>query len=222
MEEFKPRPGDEVKKPETEQEQEGKAVILQQSFWQRTKNAFFSGYVPNENFLEEFWFNNAIPVMKDSFVNFGNKILNYLFYGGAVSGNTSGGVKPSYGRYYGKSQTVSTSFVQPKMYDNAGPDYKAVTFCDYGQARVAKDRLDDTLAQYHRVSVGDYIDIANEIARNNGERLVYINSRGNEVGLTPEHIDYEHGWIDLRNVRIIPAGGGRYTLELPSPAPLDN
>lgn len=221
MEEFKPRPGDEVKKPETEQESELKDVVVQPNFFKRTINAFFSGYIPNENFLEEFWFNNAIPVMKDSLVNFGNKMLNNIFYGGAVSNNTSGGIKPSYGRYYTRPQNVSTAFVQPQIF-NSAPDYRSIVFPNRGVALIALDEVNDALNKYSRLSVGDYIDIAIKIyAEQCKERLCYIDARGNQIALVPDHVDYKYGWIDLRNVRVIPAGGGKYTLDLPAPAPFD-
>lgn len=203
MEEFKPL--ETANKTQTNSEKRYDAVntesgnVAPKRFWARTKEALFTNGSSGGSLFEYLWFDILIPSAKDTVVNLFKNGVDTVFYGGATSNRNSGYSQTSYGSYYNRSRSQN-NYQQPISWSNQAPDYRTVTFETYGKATYALQQLQDATGRYGYARVGDLLDLAN---------------------IVPDPIDYKHGWGDLRNSRVVPAGGGRYRIELPVPAAID-
>lgn len=204
MEEYKPgktsldKPVDisEEKRFEPVNEQSGE--IKKRSLFMRAIDEIF--HFGDKPFIEWAVLDVLVPSFKDTLASLVKNGADILFYGSSSSSSNKGNGYSynSYQNYYDNRPKNGTQAVV--ILSQGSPDYRDVTFENYGKAMNALNQLRDATARYGFARVGDLMDLAN---------------------ITPEPIDYKHGWPDLRNARVSPAGGGRYRLELPAPAPID-
>jgi hypothetical protein len=79
-------------------------------------------------------------------------------------------------------------------------DVNEVIFDNYADAEAVIDVLNEQLDRYDQVSIGEYYSACN---------------------LSPVSTDFNRGWYDLRDVEIVKAGRGKWTIEFPKASPLD-
>lgn len=217
MEEFKPKSSLDNKRP-AESEKRYEAVNTEtvetkpRSLFARAVDEIF--HFNGKNFIEWAVMDNIVPSCRDFLANFMKSGIDSVFYGGPTSQNRSSGYSTvSYQKYWnGGSSVPQSSYHQSQVY-SVKPDYRSLVFEDYGKAQWALNQLKDAIVRYQYARVGDYIDMANNVYKD--ERT------GRLVPIVPESVDYDHGWADLSNARVVPAGGGKYRVDLPTPAPLD-
>ena len=221
MQEFKPRPEDAKTEEKSGRDVHFEPVnkestpVEEPGFWKRTGDAIFKGRKSGRSLFEDIWFGSIIPTGVDMVTNAAKNTIDSIFYntlGFTVTNNvrTSG---PSYGTAYERSRGRVQTTSEPVLYSNGNkPTYKDLTFRSLGEAQYAKSQLEDAVIKYQYARVAYLIELANNS---------YINASGLEVPLTPDPVDYDFGWADIRNARIYPVGGGKYKIDLPTPAPLN-
>ena len=196
MEEYKPKGvQDEEKRFDPVNEHQGE--IRKKTMMQKIRDEFVQE--DGKSLVDYIVLDLLVPAFKDTLANMVKNTIDIVLYGGATSNRSNGGYsQPSYGNYY--RQQRSQNYQRPITYSNSSPDYRDVTFENYGKATYALQQLQDATNRYGYARVGDLLDLA---------------------FLTPDPIDYKHGWADLRNARVVSAGGGRYRIELPVPIAID-
>jgi len=222
MEEFKPRPEDvksdtkiDPRNVHFEPVSKESISVDEPGFWRRTWDAIFKGRKSGKSLFEDIWFNSIIPTGVDMVTNAAKNTIDSIFYntlGFTVTNNTRVSV-PSYGTMYDRSRGRAQTTSEPVLYANGNkPTYKDLLFTDLGKAQYAKAQLEDAVIKYQYARVAYLIELANN---------KYVNASGLEVPLTPDPVDYDFGWADVRNARIYAVSDGRYKIDLPTPAPLN-
>lgn len=98
--------------------------------------------------------------------------------------------------YRGSSNRNSRTAGKPR----SRYDVDEVIFDNYADAEAVLDVLNEQLDRYDQVSIGEYYSACN---------------------LSPVSTDFNRGWYDLRDVDIVKAGRGQWTIEFPKAVPLD-
>lgn len=80
-----------------------------------------------------------------------------------------------------------------------GYDYGNIIVPNKGSAEEVLDQLDAIIEQYGTASVADLYDL---------------------VGVTPEHTDYNYGWMNISTAKSIRLRDGQYTIQMPKAKPL--
>ena len=140
----------------------------------------------------------AIPGIK-------NLILDFIIGGatkifGGSRRSSSGGSRVSYRDYYSRGDSnrivgggSSSTASRPRF------DFDEITFATRIDAEAVRDQMDDVIAKYGFVTVGDMYDMAD---------------------LPQPFTSNKYGWTNIRNAEVRPANGG-YVLKLPKASPID-
>lgn len=138
-----------------------------------------------------------IPAVKKAVVDVVSDGINMLMYGESGAARSKGGTtasKISYQKYYDSRREV------PRPNAHTSLDYEDIIFETRGDAESVLSRMDEIIAQYDFVSVGDLYDLAGQTTDN------YTINR--------------YGWTNIRNAQVVRIRDG-YIIKLPKPMPLD-
>ena len=124
-----------------------------------------------------------------------------LFGENARSGRASSGRHHTrYDRFHESSRGRREEPRQLSRQARATHDFRDIVIGDRGEAERVKDELLEYLDIYHVASVSVFYDL---------------------VGISGTFQDDRWGWYDLRGIRVVPARGGGYMLELPRPEEIE-
>lgn len=176
------------------------AEIKQKSLWERAWDQFF--HYDGKTLSEHIVLNMIVPSAQNIVSGVLKNIIDSFF---DTNGSQGGGYSlNSYDQYYNRSNRGNRSRSNYVIYDN-DIDYRYIAL-PYGKAIKLKDDLDYAISRYGKATVGDLLDL---------------------TGHSPTPADYRHGWLDLRNVKIVgPVGKDKegcdlYRLTIPEALPLD-
>lgn len=140
----------------------------------------------------------AIPGIKNLILDTIIGAATRLFGGGRRS--SSVGNKVSYRSFYDRRDEnrivgggSSSSSSRPRF------DYDEIIYDTRIDAERVRDQMDDVIAKYGFVTVGDMYDMSN---------------------LPQPYTSNKYGWTNIRNAEVLYAGGG-YVLKLPKASPID-
>ena len=120
-----------------------------------------------------------------------------------------------YGETGRRNKNNSASYVSYRNYsDNRRDDrgyserqrtgsravFEDIIFDTRGDAEAVRERMEDAIARYGMVTVGDMYDLAD---------------------LTPPYTSNRYGWMNLRNAEVVRVSGGGYVIKLPKAQPID-
>lgn len=158
---------------------------------------------------ENVWKGFLKPTLLDAGATAMKTVIDVIFFGSPTSqSKTNGYSNPSYQVYFKPQDSYPTAVKKPDTPIPGTFDFNSVDFVTYGKARYALDQLnqacenkDPEYLNYARV--GDLYDLANYPVTS---------------------IDYDYGWRDVKNARIIqtPIGfetirGGKFRIIFPNP-----
>lgn len=141
-----------------------------------------------------------LPAIKDMITSFVTNGLQMALFGDNGQPSRRSGTRPNYGGAYLRHQTTRGYGGQPvptqnRRSRNATIVVDDILFEDIDGANVALDRMDELIARYGIVTVGDLYTMV-----------------GGEVN----PIDQQYGWTSVSTARILREPDG-FTLDLPKP-----
>jgi hypothetical protein len=108
-----------------------------------------------------------------------------------------GGYTP-YASQYAKSKTSSDT----KPVSMNAFDYDTITVDNRGEAERVLDSMEEAIAEYGMVTVGDLYDLCN-------------------ISRPGQSTDNKYGWKNLRNAKVIRHSNGYYSFDLPKALPIN-
>ena len=141
-----------------------------------------------------------VPAIKKAIYDIVTNGIDMFLYGGK-GGNRGGSnvAKVSYGNYYSqKNNVVSNRGSESNKSDNVFR-YEDLVFDNRGDAEAVKQQLQESVAKYGIVNVGDLYEYA---------------------GLEAPYTAQKYGWMDLRSAEV-QRYRGNYILKLPKAMPID-
>lgn len=136
-----------------------------------------------------------VPTIKKAIVDIVSDGVNMIFFGGTSRGKSSSMDKISYKKYYDKKDGY-----RPSENSRARFDYDDVVFDTRGEAEAALTQMDELIARYGAVTVGDLYDMA---------------------AISAPYTANRYGWMDVRNAQVVRLIGGGYVIKLPKAMPID-
>lgn len=125
-------------------------------------------------------------------------IERLLFGENARAGRSGDRRRTPYNRYHESSRRDEPR--QMSRASRATHDFRDIVIADRGDAELVKDGLLEYLDLYGVVPIGVFYD---------------------QVGISSTFADEGWGWYDLRGIRVVPARGGGYMLEMPRPEQIE-
>lgn len=180
-------------KPKGEKVIQGQVVVQKKSEASKIAKDFFSEDAKNvSNYILK---DILVPALKKLLEDVVTNGINIVLWGDSKPRNGSSRTnvsRVSYRDYYDKP-TISYSR------SSYGYDTDDIIFQTKEDAEEVLDAMDDAIARYRIVSVGDLHD--------------FVGERGT-------HTDYKYGWTNLRGARIVRTRRG-WMLDLPKAMPID-
>ena len=169
----------------------GNAVKRKKSKFRQLSDVFIS---EDANHVKSYIFMDVlVPAVKKAISDIVTNGIDMILYGGTGKAKKkSSASKVSYKNYYDNDSYT------PKTYQR-GFDYEDVIFETRGDAESVLDSMNDIIATFHAVSVGDLYDLAN-VPNDN-------------------YAANKYGWTDIEGCKAIRIPDG-YILKLPKPKPL--
>ncbi len=143
-----------------------------------------------------------VPAIKKAVSDIVTDGIDIILYGGSGKGKRSStnASRVSYRNYYDNPSNDRHYDVPAARSRTTAYDYSDITIPSRREAEDVLARMEETLAEYGMVSVGDYYDL---------------------VGVTGNYTDNKYGWTSLRTADIVRSNGG-YMIRLPKATPLSN
>lgn len=188
-------------------------VVMQKKPWhKRVTESFFSGRadVAAEYVVQDV----LLPSARDALFNMGTTFLDSVINGNARLRNINNRVIPgqSVGQYVTTQMVTNYNNIgknipgapqqAPGMtpQDRARHDFGRLKFASRAEAEAVISGLLFRIQEYNAVTVSDLYEMC---------------------GITANYTDDKFGWQDIRGAGVVPARGGGFVLELPSPVVLD-
>ena len=170
----------------------GNAVKRKKSKFRQLSDVFIS---EDANHVKSYIFMDVlVPAVKKAISDIVTNGIDMILYGGTGKAKKkSSASKVSYKNYYDNDSYT------PKKYQR-GFDYEDVIFETRGDAESVLDSMNDIIATFHAVSVGDLYDLAN-VPNDN-------------------YAANKYGWTDIEGCKAIRIPDG-YILKLPKPKLID-
>ena len=170
----------------------GNAVKRKKSKFRQLSDVFIS---EDANHVKSYIFMDVlVPAVKKAISDIVTNGIDMILYGGTGKAKKkSSASKVSYKNYYDNDSYT------PKTYQR-GFDYEDVIFETRGDAESVLDSMNDIIATFHAVSVGDLYDLAN-VPNDN-------------------YAANKYGWTDIEGCKAIRIPDG-YILKLPKPKLID-
>ena len=140
-----------------------------------------------------------IPAVKKAISDIVTNGIDMILYG------SNGGFKKdsisskiSYRNYYDKKNNRDPRDSMTHR-TRTGYNYDDVVFDNRGEAEEVLSRMDELIATYNVVSVGDMYDLC---------------------GITPQYTDNKYGWTNIQNASVVRIRDG-YVIKMPRAMPID-
>ena len=152
------------------------------------------------NVKEYIFMDVLVPAIKKAIYDIVTNGIDMFLYGGKGGNRGNSNVhKVSYGSYYGqKNNSVNYRTPETNKEDNVFK-YEDLVFDNRGDAEAVKQQLQESIAKYGIVNVGDLYEFA---------------------GLEAPYTAQKYGWMDLRGAEV-QRYRGNYILKLPKAMPID-
>ena len=136
-----------------------------------------------------------IPSIKRAVSEIVTNGINMLLYGEAVRTEKKSNASKISSRTYYNSQEPS----QPTPRTGSVYDYDEYTITNRGEAEEVLSSLEDMIERYGTASVADFYEL---------------------LGVSCNFTDYNYGWSDLRNARVVSVRDG-YVIKFPKAMPIE-
>lgn len=201
MEEYKPNSNKSKDDPVSERKVEkvvsGTVVPKKKGDMQKMADVFISEDV--NNVKSYILMEVLVPAIKKAVSDIVTNGIDMILYGEAGrTKNKNASSKVSYQRYYDRPDDRKRDYTP--VSNRNGFDYDELLFPTRGDAESVLDAMNDIIAQYGVVSIGDLYDLANVSLDN--------------------YAANKYGWTDIRGCKAIRVRDG-YVLKLPRALPLN-
>ena len=200
MEDYKPnshksKEGQNVEKRVVEKAISGTAKTRKKSELRKFTDVFIAEDV--ENVKTYVLVDVLVPAVKKAISDIVTNGIDMILYGSSGgSKKDSVSSKVSYRSYYDKKDRSRDSTTHRTR---TGYSYDDVVFDNRGEAEEVLSRMDELIATYNVVSVGDMYDLC---------------------GITPQYTDNKYGWTNIQNASVVRIRDG-YVIKMPRAMPID-
>lgn len=141
-----------------------------------------------------------VPAIKKAIYDIVTNGIDMFLYGGSGKGkSSSNGARVSYRSYYDQKNNNSSYRGSENTKSHSGFEYDDIIFDTRGDAEATKQQMQDIVARYGIVTVGDLYEMA---------------------GLDAPYTAQKYGWMDVSSADTQRVRDG-YVLRLPRPVPID-
>lgn len=143
-----------------------------------------------------------VPAIKKAVSDIVTDGIDIILYGGSgkTKRSSTNASRVSYRSYYDNPNNDHRYDVPAARSRITAYNYDDITIPSRSEAEDVLARMEETIAEYGVVSVGDYYDL---------------------VGVTGNYTDNKYGWTSLRTADIVRSNGG-YMIRLPKAIPINN
>lgn len=139
-----------------------------------------------------------VPAIKNAIADIVTDGIDILLFGGTGRSKKSKSISGSYTNYVNYSS--KDRHITSKARDKERYSYDDIELDTRGEAEALLDTMDAWIEKYDEISVADYYEM---------------------VGLHGNFTDEKFGWTNLSSASVERLRGGKYTVKLPRPKPLD-
>lgn len=190
----------------------GEVVVVKKSWHKRVVDSFFTGRadVAAEYVVQDV----LLPNMRNALLDAGTSFLDGLINGNRAARTVANRVMPgqSVGAYVNNQMTA---------YNKVGNQIPGAPSRPGNPLSIASRARHDFGQLKFQTRVEAETVIANLLSRIQEYNAVTISDLYELCGITADYTDDKYGWMDIRGAGVMPARGGGFYLDLPSPVVLD-